>query len=287
MSTAIDRPPLVDISTIAAAPPLAPAKTSQHLQNRNAGSPEETFGKLPVQLDNTLSPDEALRNGAINALKASEAQNGFCCALLTVLRSPAAQLPRRLSAAAYLKNFVRKNWSKTTGSGADADTGIDGGGALPEKERASFRAELLSTLLAIDVSELRNMLAEVLRLVAAVDFPTRWPTLLPTLGAQLKEHGAVWGAPGAPKENAGDASSKQRLLNAVVATHVLTRPFESFRDITVAHEAAPQELNELVTELLLPLQDKLLGALVADANADLCDGETEEAVRAWVDAVLA
>ena len=96
MSSAIDRPPLVDISTIAAAPPIAPVKPSQHAQDRNASShPDDTFGNLPVQLDNTLSPDETLRNGAISMLKRLETCHGFCCALLSVLRSPTAQLPRR------------------------------------------------------------------------------------------------------------------------------------------------------------------------------------------------
>ena len=191
------RMPLSELNSIAMAPPLAPTSA---LKAGITAPDGEAFSNLATHLDHTLSPDEGSRNGAIDALKSMEQQVGFCCALLSELKDPACPLARQLCAAAYLKNFVRKTWPQQD--------------ALGDAERNAFRAQLLDILLASQISEIRNMLAEVLRLVAAADFPANWPALLPTLSQELAEQGAAWGQGQAACP--GSAASHSRLFNAVL-----------------------------------------------------------------------
>ena len=208
---------------------------------------------LCAHLDATLSPCNETRNAGIDALKELELQRGFCQSLLSTLRvgagGAAAPLAQRLSAATYLKNFVKKHWEPA-----------EGAELLPETERAEVRAQLLQTLLAIDVSELRNMLAEVLRLVATTDYPARWPALVPALKAQIT-------AEALPEDTT--------LHNVIVAAHVLTRPFEHFRSPTVAREEAPPELELLATELLQPLMERVLAPRVAQGAAASDDDDRQ------------
>ena len=65
---------------------------------------------------NTRSLPAATRTAASAALKGKEQEAGFCGDLIEVIAGPcpAAELPTKLSAATYLKNFVKSRWNHKT-----------------------------------------------------------------------------------------------------------------------------------------------------------------------------
>ena len=178
------------------------AETSPHADGTAAGKkPSDT--KLGQDLQSTLHPSKDTREGATAALKAAESKAGFCVALLRIIRQSDAPITCRLSGATYLKNFVKKGWS--TGEGA----GAENGSFLTAEEREQIRSDLLDTLLCTDVAELRNMLAEVLRIVASADYPKSWPTLVPTLCSHMEKLHSEQGHENTPRS----------LENLLVAIH--------------------------------------------------------------------
>ena len=120
------------------------------------------------------------------------------------------------------------------------------------------------------------MLAEIVRTMAAADFPSRWPELLPTL-VQALAHAAIPAGqdgstgttrtqeePGTPdtnksstnKEGAPLAAKRLPLEQVLVVLATISKQFVWFRDTTSdkpasaaaskEQSAAPEELNEFV-----------------------------------------
>jgi hypothetical protein len=193
-----------------------------------------------------LHAEKEKREGATAALQAAEIREGFCVALLKIIRQPDAAIACRLSGATYLKNFIKKNWD------APLDDAQENGSALNTEERECIRQDLLDSLLCTDVAELRNMLAEVLRIIATADYPQQWPALIPTLEREMKAFGST-----------GSENNPKSLENLLVAIHQLTRPFECFRNLSVAKEEAPVELEEIVQKLIVPLRSNIFHPAVA------------------------
>lgn len=218
------------------------------------------------------------RRAASSELKGKEAKPTFCEHLIRVVAGGYA-LGTRLAAATYLKNFIKQRWcvdgSETTAStGGAASGGASSSGAsagtvasaattlVPcATERVSVRDSLVKALLASSVSELRNMLAECFRIVASVDFPARWPSLVPTLSAEFDK--AVAAAPLDDQENAPWA-----LDNVLTAIHMLCKHYRFFLRPDMADETAPEELELIVAHLVNPLREKLFDVCVAKCHAD-------------------
>jgi hypothetical protein len=192
---------------------LEPATTSNGHVIPLPGSAKPADSQLGQDLQHTLHPEKEKREGATAALKAAEAKEGFCVELLDIICQPDAAIACRLSGATYLKNFVKKNWD------VQDDAAHENNAVLEAGERELIRKNLLDSLLRTDVAELRNMLAEVLRIIATADYPQNWPDLVPALGREISAR--------ASKTSENNPKSLENLL---VAIHQLTRPFECFRN---------------------------------------------------------
>ena len=141
-----------------------------------------------------------------------------------------------------MKNLCRACWTERT---SFMGTTIDGNDAtrqvvLSEDDKDFVRVNLVGALLSEPEKSMQDLMAETLHSIAIHDFPTKWPTLLPTLLQAVAL--------------SNDSSQALRVHNALLA----------LRKVCKRYEFKPREhrgpLNEIVSQsfpLLLPLAQRL------------------------------
>lgn len=118
------------------------------------------------------SLDPSARKQAEAALEGLSTQQGFLFALLQLIIADGGDQSARLAGAVYLKNLVRSRWEEGEGSGG-----------LAEADKTALRDGLVSAILAVSGGggvngRIRAQMAESIALIAELDFPEKWPTLI-------------------------------------------------------------------------------------------------------------
>ncbi|KXG29170.1 uncharacterized protein LOC8086009 [Sorghum bicolor] len=177
----------------------------------------------------TLSPDKASVDAAAAGLDALAADPRFPLAILAVAAGDGDQ-GMRVAAAAYLKNFTRRNLESSLSS---------------SEHYKEFRDQLAQALLRVEPAIFR-VLIEVFRQVVEKDFvkDNLWPELIPQLKLVIQSSNLV--SPGQQPE--------WNTINALKVLQSVVRPFQYFLNPKVAKEPVPQQLEEIAAEILVPLQ---------------------------------
>lgn len=144
----------------------------------------------------SASVEAGPRKAAEAYLEQAKSAPGFALAALQLAAAPGVDEAVRVAAAVAFKNAVKFHWSPALppADGAAAREPL----AIGAAEKEQVKARLVGVMLGTP-GRVQAQLSEALALVAAADFPDRWPTLLPELLAQVGggELGACNGALGA------------------------------------------------------------------------------------------
>ena len=194
--------------------------------------------KLAAALDDVAGVDAAARDAAESKLDAASAKDapGLCAALLAIAADPACVPARRLAAATFARNILRKAWGARD---ADADADVDAGPRIPPDARPAVRAAALSALVAAP-ADARRLLADCLRLAST------------SAARDTRDESASASASDAPSALVDDVVAAAANIpgtlppGLLLAAHVAALPFQYFRDLTVAREAPPPRSNACV-----------------------------------------
>ena len=228
--------------------------------------------KLHAALDDVTSFDASKRDAAASKLAAAAGKDAMalCVALLSIAcdveaegRDPSASATRRLAAATYARNTLRKARA--------GDASI----ALPSP-RALTSAALRALVKA--PSDTRRLIADCLSTA----------TTTSSSSSGDASSGDAAAAFAASSSSSDDAASLElvhevaALIKAgagddtvnpggLLATHAAAARFQYFRDLTAAKEATPAALETLAAEVLAPV---IVPACAAAANAlrEGCEG---------------
>ena len=143
------------------------------------------LAQLSACLQQSLSPDPAVRTQAEQFLKDGSVQPGFPMLLMRLLASEGSDAAVRQGAAVTFKNLVKNNWVEKEADvvGAPAPYSVAAG------EKEQVRAMLVGLMLGAP-RLVQAQLSEALSIVSAADFPDRWPGLLPELIQRMGTPGA-------------------------------------------------------------------------------------------------
>uniref|UniRef100_A0A0E0BMD0 Importin N-terminal domain-containing protein n=1 Tax=Oryza glumipatula TaxID=40148 RepID=A0A0E0BMD0_9ORYZ len=187
--------------------------------------------ELRSLLSATLSPNKAAVDAATEGLSriAAASEPRFPISLLAVAAADGDQ-GTKVAAATYLKNYTRRN--------------IDLGLSSPELYK-EFRDRLAQALLQVEPFLLR-VLIEVFRQVIEKDFVKEnlWPELVPQLKQVIQSSNII--SPGQHPE--------WNTINALTVLQSVVRPFQYFLNPKVAKEPVPPQLEQIASEILVPLQ---------------------------------
>ena len=215
--------------------------------------------KLAAALDDVAGVDAAARDAAESKLDAASAKDapGLCAALLAIAADPACVPARRLAAATFARNILRKAWGAR-----DADADVDAGPRIPPDARPAVRAAALSALVAAP-ADARRLLADCLRLAST------------SAARDARDESASASASDAPSALVDDVVAAAANIpgtlppGLLLAAHVAALPFQYFRDLTVAREAPPPALERLCFDLVAPrVIPALRDAAFAPASKD-------------------
>lgn len=117
--------------------------------------------------------DFRLAREAEAGLAQLETVAGFPLTLLQVVASSDVPLDTRLAGALFFKNLIKRRW-----------TDADGAYLLAAADVAAIKANILELMVAAPAQP-RKQLAESVAVIAASDFPDRWPDLVPLLVQKL------------------------------------------------------------------------------------------------------
>ena len=281
--------PLTDTTNAVAVAPTAGADAAA-LKAKPTGSAAPNPEKLGIALDAVAGFDAAARDDATAKLEAAASKDaaGLCIALLGVASDAGCAPARRLAAATFTRNCLRKQWGAR--DAARDDTTTNESARVTSEARADVRGASLRALVAAP-QDTRRLLADCLRLAAtdAVGWSASGPTgadgassvasgtdrrltdRLTSAAALVDDVVAVSERHETLSHDAFDASNAQEQGGLLLAAHVACVPFQYFRDATVAREAAHPAAEKISASLVAP---KLVPALAAvsrraarDANA--------------------
>ncbi|KAF8822295.1 importin-beta N-terminal domain-containing protein [Cardiosporidium cionae] len=200
--------------------------------------PVHTSVKHLLRQSLSSSPNEL--KAAQDGLASAEKHPGFVKCLLQVTQHTAASsIPSAtdvdstlsLAAAIYFKNFIRANWNQPTQQGP-----------LLSDDRTAVKQNLLSLLLMTRASKaIQAQLAEALAMIAEVEFPLEWPTLLPEIVARLS----------AIKSTGLSGISEEGEVLAVASLEVVHTLLKKYRNIARSNEVL-LELKTILTEFQKP-----------------------------------
>jgi hypothetical protein len=94
----------------------------------------------------------------------------FSVTLLKLLEAKGNSPVVRQSAAIYFKNIVKNHWRQRE----------DEEFVLPDADKELLKPHLVSLMLSVE-AKYEKQLSEAISIIADVDFPDRWPSLLPEL----------------------------------------------------------------------------------------------------------
>ena len=234
---------LVDATNVVAtdAPSNVPSKPMISDSATNAPNAE----KLGAALDDVASFDAATRDAAAAKLDAASAKDapGLCIALLRVASDGTAPSARRLAAGTFARNLLRKAfWT--------ADPKEGGGASFPDASRASVRVASLDALCAAPDGPSRALLADCLRLAGTAPCGSASGVSSST----ADDPRAALANDVCDRVDAIDVASSPTGLSPgfLLAAHVAVRPFQYFRDASVARESAPVALERLCARVIAP-----------------------------------
>ncbi|BBG94282.1 ARM repeat superfamily protein [Prunus dulcis] len=190
----------------------------------------EVAAQIAQLLNETLSHDCSAVRTATEALDRLSQLPQFPYYLLSISTGGQDQ-GQKVAAAAYLKNFTRRN--------VDCDNPNSKSNVSKE-----FKDPLLRALLQSEQSVVK-ILVEVFRIVVVAEFVKQnsWPELVPDLRSAIQNSNLI---------NNG-ANSQWNTINALTILQTLLRPFQYFLNPKVAKEPIPPQLELIAKDILVPL----------------------------------
>eukprot|EP01104_Vermistella_antarctica_P000365 TRINITY_DN1044_c0_g1_i1.p1 TRINITY_DN1044_c0_g1~~TRINITY_DN1044_c0_g1_i1.p1 ORF type:complete len:982 (-),score=189.66 TRINITY_DN1044_c0_g1_i1:32-2977(-) len=132
-------------------------------------------------LQNNMHQDVSIREPAMQELARCEKISGFCSILYMIIANKEVEQRTRLVAAIHFKNIVNKYWRTRREAGS-----------LCEEEKHTIRSKLLALINEED-EHIASMVALLISKVARLDYPQKWPDILPQLldAVQSAGHGTL------------------------------------------------------------------------------------------------
>lgn len=118
-------------------------------------------------LQQTLSPDPAVRKPAEMFLESVEANQNYSLLLLQLLDKVDIDQAIRVSASITFKNFVKRNWRVTE----------DGTNKIHKQDREAIK-QLIVSLMLKSPEQIQKQLSDAISIIGREDFPGKWPNLL-------------------------------------------------------------------------------------------------------------
>ncbi|CAN6548395.1 unnamed protein product [Malus baccata var. baccata] len=190
----------------------------------------EVAAQIAQLLNETLNPDCAAVHTATEALDRLSQLPQFPYYLLSI-STGGEDRGQKVAAAAYLKNFTRRN----------VDCENPNSKSNVSKE---FKDQLLRALLQAEQSVVK-ILVEVFRIIVVAEFVKQnsWPELVPELRSAIQNSNLI----------SNGANSQWTTANALTILHALLRPFQYFLNPKVAKEPIPPQLELIAKDILVPL----------------------------------
>lgn len=146
-------------------------------------------------LGNTQLADEIARKQAEIELRQAQANPSFALSLANVAAHASVSTEIRQAALIALRNFIERNWSDDVDDDGDDNTPYI---PIPDHIKDELRPKLLELAISDDSErKVKASVSYVVSKIANVDFPERWPALVPTLlnvmptGSDNQLHGAL------------------------------------------------------------------------------------------------
>ncbi|KAJ1366068.1 hypothetical protein KIN20_026652 [Parelaphostrongylus tenuis] len=134
---------------------------------------DENVRQVTLALQGTLQQDPNVRKQAEHCIWEFEKASGFASLLLQLVCSDKTAPEIRMAAAVTLKNFIKKNWDEAPEVDVSAE------------EEEQIRNSILQAMF-LTSGTLQSQLSHAVHLMAKRDFPSRWPSLVPSLVEHLK-----------------------------------------------------------------------------------------------------
>lgn len=128
---------------------------------------EANLNTLSQFLQQTLSPDPAVRKPAEIFLESIEANQNYALLLLSLLDKPTIDQAIRVSASVTFKNYVKRNWKVTE----------DEPNKIHEQDRTSVK-QLIVGLMLKSPEQIQKQLSDAISIIGREDFPGKWQNLL-------------------------------------------------------------------------------------------------------------
>lgn len=139
--------------------------------------------RLQEILIHTYHADPQLRAQAEAALKQFVFSDGALFTILSFVGNSSVHRDLRQAAAIQLKNRITELWREAIDDPSDPIQKI----YLSAADKENARVLFLNVLLVETDNSIRGLLAEAVKSIADVDYPTKWPTLLPTLLVHVQQ----------------------------------------------------------------------------------------------------
>jgi hypothetical protein len=135
-------------------------------------------------LVNTYNPDKPLRAQAEDALKNFIFAEGAIFALLSLIGNQDIHRDLRQAGVINLKNKITELYAgnKEFYSENRKIPLLD----LSEDDKTKIKSGLVNILLVENDNSIKGLIADCIKSVADIDFPERWPDLVPTLLAYIQ-----------------------------------------------------------------------------------------------------
>lgn len=128
---------------------------------------DENLQTLSNFLQQTLSPDPAVRKPAEKFLESVEGNQNYPLLLLNLLDKANVEQPIRVSAAITFKNYVKRNWRVVE----------DEPNKVHEQDRQTVK-QLIVGLMLKSPEQIQKQLSDAISIIGREDFPGKWPDLL-------------------------------------------------------------------------------------------------------------
>ncbi|KAJ3681318.1 hypothetical protein LUZ60_015807 [Juncus effusus] len=193
------------------------------------GESQTLISEIARLLNGTLSYDKATVDSSAVGLDHLSVVPGFPLSLLAIAKDGDTQ-GLRIASATYLKNLIKRF--------------INGKVLSPDLHK-EFRNSLAEALLKVEPSVLKVLL-EAFRLVIVKDFveENSWPELIPQLKAVIQNSNLI----------SQGKNCQWSTINALQVLQAIVRPFQYFLNPKVANEPVPDQLEQVATEIIVPLQ---------------------------------
>ncbi|KAL8352437.1 hypothetical protein RB601_002649 [Gaeumannomyces tritici] len=149
--------------------------------------------QLIVLLANTLATDDVRKQAEVG-LKQAEANPAFPLSLANIAAHTSVDGGVRIGALLTLRRFIARNWTEDADDEEDDSPRVP----VPDHVKDQLRPKLLELAISDeDDTKIKSSVSYAVSKIANVDFPERWPQLVPTLlsvmpnGTDNQLHGAL------------------------------------------------------------------------------------------------